>query len=126
MEFNEVKDSGNKINYTSGMVRNSQENKIKYGLISPLALKRLAKHYTNGAKVYPENKGRNWELGGPFSTFYESMFRHLMGWREGDKSEDHLSALCWNAFCILHFEEEGREKELNDLPYYNKGENNER
>jgi hypothetical protein len=123
MEFKEVKNSGDKIKYKSGMVRNSQENKIRYDLISTLALERLAKHYTNGAKIYSENNGRNWELGGPFSRFYASMFRHLMSWREGDKSEDHLAALCWNAFCILHFEEEGKEEELNDLPYYKRGNN---
>lgn len=114
-KFEKVQDSGARESYDTGMVRDTQEEKTRYDLISHLALKRLADHYANGAKKYKE---RNWEKGGPVSRFYASMFRHLMAWRNGEKDEDHLAALAWNAFCVMHFEETGQEPSLNDLPYY--------
>jgi hypothetical protein len=111
-EFDKVQDSGKREEYDSGMKRDTQEDKPRYDLISIPALRRLATHYTNGAKKYAE---RNWEKGGPFSRFYASAFRHLIAFAEGKTDEDHLAALAWNAFCLIHFQETGQDKEFNDM-----------
>lgn len=55
----------------------------------------------------------NWKKGQPYSRAYASLFRHLIQWREGDRSEDHISAVAWNAFALMYYEE--RMPELNDL-----------
>jgi hypothetical protein len=31
--------------------------------------------------------------------------RHVEAYRMGDKSEDHLAAIAWNAFTIMQFED---------------------
>ena len=52
----------------------------------------------------------------PFSWFVDSMLRHGQQYLAGDRSEDHLAAVAWNAFSLMHFEELGR-CDLNDLPW---------
>lgn len=108
-----VEDSTTKEVVESGMVRDSQEDKPRFDLISPFALTRLANHYKNGARKYSEY---NWAKGGPFSRFYASMFRHMIKWFIGSTDEDHLAAVAWNAFCIMHFEELGM-TQFDDRPY---------
>ncbi len=103
--------------FPSGAKRDSQEGKKRYDLISVLALGRLAALLERGATHYGEF---NWAGGLPFSRFYSSMLRHLFQWATGDKEEDHLAALCFGAFCIMHFEETGQDKELDDMQKYHK------
>ena len=106
-----IKDSGQRQSFDTGAVRDVQEGKPRYELIPPTALYRLAMHFTNGARKYSD---MNYAKGMPFSRFGASMFRHLMAWMVGDKSEDHLSALAWGAMAVMHFEDMGR-KDLDDL-----------
>lgn len=123
MEFNLVKDSGERREFGTGAVRDMSKGKGRYDLISPLALKRLAKHYENGALKYSD---RNWEKGIPLSSYIDSAMRHLSNYLEGMRDEDHLAAAAWNVFCIIHMEEmieRGlKTKELNNLPDYTKNE----
>ncbi len=101
MEKYIVHDTGNRIPMGTGAIRDTQENKGRFDLISPHAMMRLAKHYENGAKKYED---RNWEKGIPASRCFSSCVRHLFQWLSGDREEDHLAAAAWNIFCILDFE----------------------
>lgn len=84
-------------------------------MISPFALERLAKWYEKGSLKYAD---RNWEKSTiPFSRYTASMFRHLIAWMQGKTDEDHLAAIAWNAFSIMHFQEL-KQKTLDDMPWY--------
>lgn len=107
-----VKDSGKRQKFDSGAVRDTDEGKPRFDLISPFALKRVASHLAKGAKKYEE---RNWEKGISISRCYASMLRHAFAYGMGENDEDHLSAVCFNAMAIIHFEENSR-FDLMDMP----------
>ena len=88
--------------FSSGAIRAENVDKGRYDLISPHATIRLAKHYQNGAKIHPED---NWKLGLPMKKIYDSMNRHCINYLAGDRSEDHLAAIMWNAAAMIHQEE---------------------
>ncbi len=96
--FNAVKDSGNRQEFTTGSRRDTQEGKGNPSLIPPYPLRRLAKHFENGAKKY----GRwNWKLGQPLSRYIDSMIRHTWAVQEGLDDEDHEAAVLWNMCCYM-------------------------
>ena len=97
-----VKDSGDRRTFATGSVRDVRSGKGRYDLVSPIGLRRLAKHYENGSAKYGE---RNWEKGQPIASFIDSMIRHGIDYLSGDRSEDHLAAVAWNAFSAMHMEE---------------------
>ena len=99
--YKEIHDSGERLQYDTGAVRDPAEGKGRYDLISLYALERLALHYENGAKKYDD---RNWEKGISASRCFSSAYRHLSKWAMGLKDEDHLAAAAWNIFAIMHFE----------------------
>lgn len=105
-----TKDSGERQVFESGMVRDTQDGKPRYDLIPVGPLKRLADLYMRGAAKYDDN---NWKKGQPYSRAYASLFRHMIAWREGDRSEDHLAAVAWNAFTLMWYEQ--NKPELDDL-----------
>jgi hypothetical protein len=109
-----LKDSGKREEFESGMVRDTREAKGRYDLITPFGLRRLALVYEKGAKKY---NSRNWEKGGSFSRFIDSAERHLEAYKMGMEDEDHLAQAAWNLFCIIHFQELGRD-DLDDMPHY--------
>lgn len=98
----ETKDSGNRQDFETGAKRDTQDDKPRYDLVSVRALKRVAELLGRGAAKYGD---RNWEKGIPLDRYYASMFRHMIQWAEGDTSEDHLAAVCFNAMGIMHTEE---------------------
>lgn len=100
--FTAVKDSGKRRSFGTGSVRDVSDGKGRFDLVSPFALTRLAQHYQNGAKKYGD---RNWELGQPIGAYLDSALRHGNAFLAGDKSEDHLAALAWNAFSAMHTQE---------------------
>lgn len=95
-------DSGKREEFGTGAVRDSSEGKPRPDLISPHAIMREAVWMAKGAKKYGE---RNWEKGIPIRRCFESMFRHLLMYWLGDRTEDHLAAIRFNAGAIMHFEE---------------------
>lgn len=97
-----TKDSGNRQEFDTGSVRDTQTGKPRFDLIPTGPLKRLADLYARGAEKYDDN---NWQKGQPISRVYASLFRHLIAWREGERSEDHLAAVAWNAFAIMWYED---------------------
>lgn len=115
--FDRVKDSGERRTFTTGSVRDVRTGKGRYDLIPAYALKRLAKHYENGAVKYGD---RNWEKGQPLSSYCDSMIRHAYAYLGGSRDEDHLAAVAWNAFAMMYTEEKLRQgkypKEFDDMP----------
>jgi hypothetical protein len=117
--YNHVKDSGGpRENFGNGSVRDSEDGKGRFDLISTIALRRLANHYQNGAKKYGD---RNWEKGQRLGRFVSSAMRHLQCLLEGKKDEDHAAAVAWNAFAVIHIGElikQGKlPKEFDDIYY---------
>jgi hypothetical protein len=115
MSNSKMNDGGERISYGEGKaIREPSTGKGRHELITPFGINRLAKWYELGAKKYAD---RNWEKGMPFSRYTGSMFRHLLAWMIGKTDEDHLAAIAWNAFAIMHHQELGQ-LELDDMPYY--------
>lgn len=115
-KFDTVKDSGERQNFGTGAVRDTQEGKGRFDLLPVNAIFRLAKHFENGAKKYGDN---NWRKGIPLKRYLDSMLRHAFKFAGGMDDEDHLSAIIWNACCLLETKELIRQgklpMELNDL-----------
>lgn len=91
-----TKDSGERVEFDSGMVRDTQEGKPRYDLIPAMFLKRWAELMGRGADKYGE---RNWEqANGPeeLERFKASAFRHFMQWFMGEADEDHAAAVAFN------------------------------
>ncbi|MHA1844332.1 MAG: dATP/dGTP diphosphohydrolase domain-containing protein [Promethearchaeota archaeon] len=118
-KFSKVQDSGKRQDFSTGSIRDTNEGKPRYDLITPIALYRLAMHYANGSAKYGD---RNWEKGQPLGRYIESLERHLQKAKVGLEDEDHWSAIIWNAMAFIHTKEMidagALPKELNDLPEY--------
>lgn len=95
-------DGGEKQVFNSGAQRDEQTGKPRYDLIPPLPLRRLAELYARGAEKYDDH---NWAKGMPTSRILASLLRHVEAYRAGDRTEDHLSGVAWNAFAIMQFED---------------------
>lgn len=99
----QTKDSGERAQFESGMVRDTEEGKPRFDLTQPLGipyeeqmLTRFANLMARGAEKYNE---RNWEQANSqkeLDRYYSSAFRHFMQWYHGDVSEDHASACFFN------------------------------
>lgn len=98
-EFTSVKDSGARQEFSTGSVRDTQKGKGRFDLIPTHPMRRLARHYENGAAKYGD---RNWEKGQPLMRYLDSLERHLNLIKSGDLSEDHAAAVAWNAFGYMH------------------------
>lgn len=120
MSFDKVQDSGARQSFTTGSVRDTNEGKPRFDLISSIALYRLAIHSANGGKKYGD---RNWEKGQPLQRYIESLERHLHKMKMGFVDEDHEAALMWNIMAYIHTKslvESGMlPKELDNRPLYN-------
>lgn len=92
-----VKDSGQRVQFSSGMVRDVSTDKIDYSLaLDGPIFKRYAEHLTKGAKKYSK---RNWmkaEGTEEYERFRESALRHFLQWFNGDTDEDHAAAVVFN------------------------------
>lgn len=93
----DVKDSGKREEFASGMVRDTADGKTRYDLVldGPM-FHRLAEHLTKGAQKYAP---RNWmKATGPaeLERFRESAVRHFFQWLHGDTDEDHAAAVFFN------------------------------
>lgn len=98
----QTKDSGKREEFDTGSKRDTQDDKPRFDLVGIEGLTRLANLMARGAKKYGEN---NWRLGQPTSRYFASLLRHAYQWASGDDSEDHLAAVCFNAFGIMHVED---------------------
>jgi hypothetical protein len=102
----ETKDSGKRVSYESGMVRDVQDSKANFYLTVPKGVPyseqlftRFAELMTRGAVKYGD---RNWEKANSeeeIDRFKSSAFRHFMQWVCGEKDEDHAAAVIFNMLC---------------------------
>ena len=118
-EENTMHDSGTRQSFNTGAVRDTAEDKSRPDLFSPFAEERVGHWLRLGALKYAEH---NWAKGIPNSRCFASLRRHVMHYQQGDKSEDHLAAVIFNAMAIIHNEEMIRRgvlpAELDDMPRY--------
>ena len=54
----------------------------------------------------------NWELGMPLDRYFNSALRHLVQWRFGDTTEDHLAAVIFNVMGAIETEKRIKDGEL--------------
>jgi len=114
-----MRDSGKREEFTTGAVRDTADKKPRPDLISPFFAERLGEWLRLGAEKYTP---RNWEKGIQFSRTLASLERHVMAWKQGDRSEDHLAAVACNTMFLIHYEEMIRRDvlpaNLDDMPVY--------
>lgn len=98
----QIKDSGVRQEFASGMVRDTGDNKIEYYSITlgPM-YQRWASHLTKGRKKYPDPKPGvpNWTLASgdaELTRARESLSRHYYQYMRGDTDEDHAAAIFFN------------------------------
>lgn len=99
-----VKDSGKRLEFDGGMVRDTTEGKVNYMLIRPGPMfKRWAAHLSKAAGKYDNTRSpgepRNWQLArglAEFERFQESAARHFEQWLNGDRDEDHAAGVFFN------------------------------
>lgn len=111
-----TKDSGERVEFVTGSRRDVDDDKGRFDLLPPLCIRRVAQLYQRGSAKYGDN---NWRLGQPMSRALSSMLRHAFQFAEGERSEDHLAAVVWNAFTLMYTEEMIKRgqlpAELNDI-----------
>jgi hypothetical protein len=88
--------------FSTGAVRGTDASGVRFDLITPIGLRRLAETCAEGAKKYGD---RNWEKGIPATQMLNHAIRHVYLWLQGDASEDHLAHSAWNILGVCHFEE---------------------
>jgi len=98
-----LKDSGKRLHFKSGMVRDVDDTKPAFDLIIPegipyseLMLTRWAELLRKGAIKYSR---RNWEKADSIEELDRakaSAFRHFMQWFAGETDEDHAAAVFFN------------------------------
>ena len=99
----ETKDSGERAEYASGMVRDTNVGKARFDLLFPLGipyedqfLTRCAELMARGAVKYGD---RNWEKATSIdevARMQESAARHFAQWISGATDEDHAAAVVFN------------------------------
>ena len=112
-----LKDSGERQDFGTGAVRDTQEGKGRYDLLPPSAIFAIARVFEEGGKKY---KARNYESGMPLSRFIDSALRHMFKHLEGYRDEPHMAQAAWNILAYIHtatmIERGILPEELNDLP----------
>lgn len=106
-----IKDSGERREFESGMVRDTAEGKIDYlGIrIGPM-YKRWAQHTTLGRTKYPDPRPGvpNWTLAEGIEELLrgkQSAARHFEAWLDGQRDEDHAAATFFNINLAEYVEE---------------------
>ena len=99
--------SSSQTKFESGAVRGpgvaGQKNfPARFGLISPVGLRRIAETYGEGSGKYGDY---NWEKGIPTKSLMDHAMAHINQYNLGDRSEDHLAHAAWNLIAIMHNEE---------------------
>ncbi len=98
-----TKDSGERAEFDSGMVRDTDSGKARFDLIMPVGLEyheqmltRLAELMARGAEKYT---ARNWEKARSqeeYNRYISSALRHMHQWVGGEGDEDHAAAVMFN------------------------------
>ncbi len=99
-----IKDSGEREEYESGMVRDAEKDKVDYTYTLPgPMLDRWAIHLMRGAEKYERD---NWLLGEGDEEYHRarrSAARHMIQWLRGETDEDHAAAVFFNLNAAEYF-----------------------
>lgn len=101
--------------FSTGAIRDTQEGKTDFTeTISWTALNRYAKYMTSKAVKYGPG---NFKKGIPSESYRKSLLRHIDKYMRNtfengndEPNEDHLAAIVFNAFGIMHNEEQDKLK----------------
>ncbi len=91
-----TKDSGERQEFSTGMQRDTETDKPRYDLLDKELLKRWALLMGRGAKKYGEENWRKASTLEELKRFESSLLRHAFQLLEGDRTEDHAAAICFN------------------------------
>jgi len=110
-------DSGERQDFGTGAVRDTQVGKGRYDLLPPAAIFAVARVFEEGARKYTP---RNFEQGMPLTRFVDSALRHIFKHLEGCRDEPHMAQAAWNLLAYIHIATQIQKgllpEELNDLP----------
>lgn len=91
-----TKDSGNRIEFTTGMKRDVQTGKPRFDLTWKPLYWRWAELMGRGADKYGENNWMKAQTEEELKRFEASAERHLQQLIRGDRDEDHAAAVVFN------------------------------
>lgn len=100
------------VTHETGAKRSPDADHLRFDLITPIGLRRLAETYHEGALKYGEN---NWQKGFKVSGLLNHTLNHIFLFLNGDESEDHLAHAAWNLFTSIHFQE--TRPDMMDVPF---------
>jgi hypothetical protein len=89
------------VKFPTGSVRSDGDKGVRYDLIPPCSLRRLAARYDLGAKKYGDY---NWMKGQPASSVVNHIIQHLQLWMDGNTSDDDLAGAAWGCFSLMWYE----------------------
>ena len=102
-----TKDSGQRIDYPTGMRRDVSNDKPRFDLVMPKDLPYEAQPLTRWASLMERGAvkygTRNWEKAGTqeeLDRFRESALRHMIQYLSGEDDEDHMAAVFFNLSAI--------------------------
>jgi len=89
--------------------RKNDQGKLRYDLIPPHPLEKLAQVYTIGANKYGDH---NWRKGMAWGRIIGALFRHVEAWRQGrtvdpEDGQHPLASAIWCCFTLMEFERLG-------------------
>lgn len=111
MSESNIRDSGERTEFSTGAVRDMHTGKGDMVSIPAESLLRLSRHYEQGAIKYTRF---NFRKGIPVSSFIDSAVRHLMKYECGCDDEDHLAAAAFNVLGAMLME--NTMPDMQDLP----------
>jgi hypothetical protein len=82
-------------------VAGERNRPLRYDLIQPIGLRRLAETCAEGAAKHGDT---TWERLRSKDHMNRAL-AHLVSYQAGDRSEDHLAHAAWRLFALMHFEE---------------------
>jgi len=110
--------------FATGAKRDSNSNKPFIHNLKGYTRQRYGYHTNLGSAKYGDG---NFLKGIPTEVALESLDRHLAAFMEGDRSEDHLSAIIFGAqLCMLNEQKEGIQSDFYFKQQLNKQKDEER
>lgn len=91
-----TKDSGKRLEFKSGMMRDVSDDKPDYTLVWHPFLLRLVQLLGRGLKKYGRNNWMKANGQEELDRFKQSALRHMYQYLDGDESEDHCVAVTFN------------------------------
>lgn len=90
---------GDLTKFDTGARRSADRAKVRYDLLSPIAMQSWAEASAEGADKYG---AQNWERGMPVGDLLNHVIAHLYIFLGGDRTEDHLGHAMWGVAAAIH------------------------